>query len=320
MINMFKREIIYIWYYFASQFGQIFWYWVIGMAIGSLVSVFAKDRIQDRFARMNSSRLGLFGIVPASLLGIVNPLGIYGSLPAAAALAGKGMRQDWLAAFLLGSALLNPQLIVYSAALGPKGLAVRVVTCVLCACAAGLLVYFCGTGEPFFAFSGFEPAGSQGSRNNRKNQESQKNPNSREENLLPCFLKDFGHNARATAPYFIKGILVAALFRLYVPHRYIVAFFGAERAGGVLGVLLAAAIGLLIYSCGIGTVPVVRTWLLQGMSIGSAAAFMITCAAVKLTKHEERKVLSGGRKSNLYILFIFVFAFAAGIVTNLLFW
>ena len=43
MGGIIKRELIYIWYYFEVQLSQIFWYWVIGMAVGSLISVFAKD-------------------------------------------------------------------------------------------------------------------------------------------------------------------------------------------------------------------------------------------------------------------------------------
>ena len=35
-----RREFVYLWYYFDLQFRQIFWYWVIGILIGSCISVF----------------------------------------------------------------------------------------------------------------------------------------------------------------------------------------------------------------------------------------------------------------------------------------
>ena len=38
---------IYLWYYFDVQLRQIFWYWVLGMAVGSAVSVFLKKQIHD---------------------------------------------------------------------------------------------------------------------------------------------------------------------------------------------------------------------------------------------------------------------------------
>ena len=67
-----QREFIYIWYYFEIQLRQIFWYWIIGMAIGSLISVFAKDKIHGAFAELQGKELGLLGIIPACILGILS--------------------------------------------------------------------------------------------------------------------------------------------------------------------------------------------------------------------------------------------------------
>ena len=53
-----RRELIYIWYYFDIQLRQIFWYWVAGMAIGSLISVFAKDKIHHLFGSMSGKKWG----------------------------------------------------------------------------------------------------------------------------------------------------------------------------------------------------------------------------------------------------------------------
>lgn len=38
-MEMLQREAIYLWYYFDVQLRQIFWYWVLGMAVGSAVSL-----------------------------------------------------------------------------------------------------------------------------------------------------------------------------------------------------------------------------------------------------------------------------------------
>ncbi len=45
MLETIHREAVYLWYYFSVQFEQIFKYWVLGMLIGSAVSVFLKERI-----------------------------------------------------------------------------------------------------------------------------------------------------------------------------------------------------------------------------------------------------------------------------------
>lgn len=298
LFTVIHREFVYVWYYFDLQLRQILWYWVLGMAIGSLVSVFAKDRIHALFAGMQGKRLGLLGIIPACLLGIASPLCMYGTVPIAASFRKQGMREDWLAAFMMASVLLNPQLIIYSAALGTKALAVRIVSCFLCGCAAGLLVHaFCRKKE-FFNFDGFEERESRDTH----------------PNLLVRYLLNFWRNVKATGLYFLIGILLSALFQRYVPQDLMTDLFGGNQAWGVL---MAATIGVPLYACGGGTIPLLQSWLADGMSLGSAAAFMITGPATKITNLGALKIVMGWKRFALYLLFVIVFAFVSGIAVNL---
>jgi uncharacterized membrane protein YraQ (UPF0718 family) len=94
-----KREFIYFWYYFDIQFRQIAGYWILGMVLGSFISVFGKEKIHSFFAALQGKRIGVLRVVPASLIGIASPLCMYGTIPIAASFAEKGMEEDWLAAF-----------------------------------------------------------------------------------------------------------------------------------------------------------------------------------------------------------------------------
>ena len=293
------REFVYIWYYFELQLRQIFWYWVIGMAIGSLISVFAKDRIHSLFAGLKDKKLGLLGIIPACLLGIASPLCMYGTIPIAASFRRQGMREDWLAAFMMASILLNPQLIIYSVALGSTALAVRIITCFLCGCAAGLLIWLFYRNKEFFNFDGFEERASHDTH----------------PNLVIRYLLNFWRNIKATGLYFLFGILLSALFQRYVPQDVMVNVFGGNEAWGIL---MAATIGVPLYACGGGTIPLLQEWLLSGMSMGSAAAFMITGPATKITNLGALKIAMGWKHFLLYILFVMLFAFLSGIAVNLL--
>ena len=191
-----RRELVYLWYYFDLQLRQIFVYWVIGILIGSAISVFLKERIHGLFRAMSGSKSGILGLIPASLLGIASPLCMYGTIPLAASVARSGMREDWLAAFMMTSILLNPQLILYSAALGPAALTVRIVSCFLCGVVAGVLVRALYKGKEFFDFSGFEEPGSHDT----------------DPNLFLRLLKNIGRNVKATGPMFLLGIALSALF------------------------------------------------------------------------------------------------------------
>lgn len=128
MLEALHREGIYLWYYFSVQLEQIFPYWILGMVLGSVISVFGKQKIHALFESLQGKRFGILGVIPASLLGIASPLCMYGTIPIAASFSEKGMEDDWLAAFMMSSILLNPQLIFYSAALGSKAMAVRILS------------------------------------------------------------------------------------------------------------------------------------------------------------------------------------------------
>ena len=294
-----RREFVYIWYYFEIQFRQICRYWILGMLIGSFISVFAKDRIHRLFAGMRDKKWGIFGIVPACLLGIASPLCMYGTIPIAASFRKQGMREDWLAAFMMASILLNPQLIIYSAALGTTALIVRIVSCFFCGIAAGILVFVFYRDRDFFDFSGFEVKASRDTH----------------PNLLIRYLLNVLRNVRATGLYFIFGILLSALFQRYVPGDLMTKVFGGNEAWGIL---MAATVGVPLYACGGGTIPLLQEWLMSGMSLGSASAFMLTGPATKITNLGALKIVMGMRRFLLYMGFIMLFSLLAGMFVNII--
>ena len=299
MIDLLRREGIYLWYYFSLQFSQIFRYWALGMVLGSAVSVFLKDHIHGAFRSLQGKRLGVWGIIAASALGIASPLCMYGTIPLAAAFSRSGIRDDWLAAFMMSSILLNPQLILYSMALGTTPLAIRIASCFLCGIAAGLLIRFAYQEKAFFNFSGFgEPT----------SRDTDPNP-------LLRFLKNLGRNVKATGPMFLLGVALSALFQRYVPSDLVADLFGDNRG---FGVLMAATIGVPLYACGGGTIPLLQMWLVDGMSMGSAAAFMITGPATKITNLGAVKIVLGTKRFAAYLVFTVLFALLTGWIVDLI--
>ena len=298
MLEVIEREFIYISYYFMVQLRQIFVYWVAGMVIGSLVSVFAKNAIHSLFGGLKDKKMGIWGVIPASLLGTLSPLCMYGTIPIAASFSRQGMQDDWLAAFMMSSILLNPQLMLYSTALGGQALAVRLVTCIFCGILAGLLVHFLWGKKEFFRFDGFAPGPGRDT----------------DPNLFLRFLKNLGRNVRATGPYFLIGVLLSALFQRYVPADAFASLFG-ENEG--FGLLLAATIGVPIYACGGGTIPLLQQWLASGMSMGAAASFMITGPATKITNLGALKIVLGFRHFFLYLVYVMLFSMVSGFIVNL---
>ncbi len=295
MSEILYREFVYLAYYFEIQFTQIAGYYLFGIVSGSLISVFLKKRILSAMEAVGRYSDGFPALVLSSALGIASPLCMYGTIPIAASLAKGGIRHPALASFMMSSILLNPQLIVYSAALGSTALAVRILSCFVCGITAGVVVKL--SGREFFRFSVME-----------ERQDRDSDPR-----LWLRFLKNLGRNVKATGPYFLAGVMLAALFQRYVPAEFISSLFGKDER---FGVLVAATVGVPLYACGGGTIPLLSAWLADGMSMGSAAAFMITGPATKITNLGALKIVLPARKFLLYLVFTALFSLATGLLVN----
>ncbi|SDF32873.1 hypothetical protein SAMN04488589_0365 [Methanolobus vulcani] len=298
MLDILQREFIYIWYYSSVLFNQIAIYWVFGIFLGSVISVFGKDKIHRLFVSIQNKHLGIFGVIPASLLGIASPLCMFGTIPIAASFSQKGMRDDWLAAFMMSSILLNPQLLIYSAALGRTVFSIRLVSCIICGILAGLFVRLFFRDRGFFNFSTLVL------------------PKSRDTdpNMLMRLLKNIWRNIKATGGYFLLGIVLSALFQRYVSTDVFASLFGSQQG---FGVLMAATIGVPLYVCGGGTIPLLLEWLQHGMSLGAAAAFMVTGPATKITNLGAVKIVLGKRQFSIYLAYTIVFAIITGLFIDI---
>jgi uncharacterized protein len=298
LTDILRREGIYLWYYGSIQFEQIFKYWVLGIIVGSVISVFGKTKINALFGLITKKDIGLMGLIPAAFIGIISPLCMYGTIPIAASFSNKGVREDWLAAFMMSSILLNPQLILYSAALGKTMLIIRITASLLCGILAGIMVHCFFKRKSFFNFAGFrEPV----------NHNTDTNPFIR-------LLRSIWRNIRATGLYFIIGIALSAIFQRYVPADKFSMLFGDGNRG--FGLLLAATLGVPLYLCGGGTIPLLMAWLDHGMSMGSATAFMTTGPATKITNLGAVKIVLGMKHFIFYLAFMMVFALLSGFIVN----
>ena len=298
MWEILREQLIYFWYYFDIQIRQIFWYWLLGIVIGSLISIFAKDRIHHLFMKIKDKNIGIIGTFIASILGILSPLCMYGTIPIAASFSKKGMEDDWLAAFMMSSILLNPQLLIYSVALGTNALLIRLNVSIIGGFLAGLLVRICFKDKKFFNFSSFE----------------EKKTKDTDPNMFIILLKNICRNIKATGLYFLLGIVITVLFQMYVPQETFANLFSNKG----FGVLMAATLGVPVYVCGGGTIPLLEEWLHRGMSMGAGTAFMITGPATKITNLGALKIVLGIKHFIYYLVYVMLFALLSGLLVDLI--
>jgi uncharacterized protein len=278
------------------QFARIFPFWMGGLVVGSLISVFARERIARAAALINERKWVAGRLALAAGVGVASPICMYGTIPILASLGRKGAPHYLLASFMVSSILLNPSLLVFSFALGAPLALLRLAVCLGAGMVAGVAVNALFKKAPLFSFERF-------CAHNRRQDAA---PGLRE------YLRELNAGIVRTTPYFLLGIALTALMDRYFPRDWIAAAFGRQG----VGVLFAASLGVPAYICGGGTIPILKFWLGAGMSPGSALAFMVSGPATKLTNLGAVKIILGARNFILYLLFILAFAVAAGLAVD----
>ncbi|MCL2792507.1 MAG: permease [Spirochaetaceae bacterium] len=270
------------------QFQHIGQYWALGLVAGSLVSVFLSEKVAKRMVALASGSFWLLPLCIAAALGIVSPLCMYGTVPIIAAFGRKGVPQHLLAAFMISSILLNPNIFFFTFALGANIALMRLALCFMSGVLAGSLVLLFFRNKALFSLERFAQA---------------------ECKQKKTFFLDLFKAFRITAPYLLIGITLAAWFERYVPPELIAGMFGAKRG---LGVLFATVISIPLYVCGGGTIPLVRAWMHTGMGTGDAMAFLLAGPAVKINNLSAVKMILGGKHFMLYLVYNIVFAILVG--------
>ncbi|RLC98123.1 MAG: permease, partial [Chloroflexi bacterium] len=115
--------------------------------------------------------------------------------------------------------------------------------------------------------------------------------------------------------YFVVGVILAALLQILIPPAWTSSLLGAGRW---YGVLLAGVLGVPLYTCGGGAVPVIAGLLAQGMSPGAALAFFLAGPATRLTSLAALGTLLNRRALIAYTVYVIVGAALVGAALNLI--
>jgi uncharacterized membrane protein YraQ (UPF0718 family) len=279
------------------QFRLTFVFWISGILVGVIISTFLGSRLNKLALNLDSMGKGILALVFAAVIGAVSPICLYGTIPVMAVLSKKGLPHYLLATFMVSSVMINPNLFIFSFVLGVPLALTRLGVSILAGIAAGAIVRCFIKGDEFFNFTAFE---------GRKKR-------SEDISIVKKFFKELNATIVTITPYFFVGIILTALFEKYVPRNILLALFGRNKG---FGVLLAATLGVPVYVCGGGTIPLLNSCINAGMSYGSAIAFMITGPATKLTNLSAVKVILGKRNFVLYIVFVLVFSVFAGLIAD----
>jgi hypothetical protein len=125
------------------------------------------------------------------------------------------------------------------------------------------------------------------------------------------FSSSFWKSLQFVGFYIVVGILLGSVIEVFIPASWILNVLGTESFHSVL---FASLLGVPLYACGGGTVPLVRSLMQSGMGHGAALAFFLVGPATRITPLMAlaavvRPIVLAG-----YILLLMVYALIVGAV------
>ena len=269
-------------------------YLLLGFLVAGVLSAFVSPESVER----HLGRRGFWQITKAALLGVPLPLCSCGVIPVAASLrrhgAGKGATVSFLAS--------TPQtgvdsIMVTYALLGPVFAVFRVVMAFLAGLVGGMVVEAVDRDDTD-AGGGEGPCACHAP--------------GRRGRVAQVFHYGFLTLPRDIGKALVFGLVLAGVLSALIPDDYF-----ADRLGsGFATMLVMMAVGIPLYVCSTGSVPIAFTLMRAGVSPGGALVFLICGPATNAATVTTMWKLLGRRATIVYLLTIAVCALAGGLVLD----
>lgn len=272
-------------------------YIIIGVIIGEVLKLTSWTKLIYK----GVNRSPLVAVIIASLLGMVSPLCTYGTVPVVLQLFKAKVPVSPLITFLSVSAMMNPQVFIYTlGGLGPEMAIVRAVAVLIFGLLLGLLLYRIPQSWIVNPLSITEN-GSEQEILNRVNKQF----------VLIHFMKDVADCLIFVGFYIIIGVLASSVIDVLVPKTWLNAIF---QGNGFVSLLVSALLGVPLYACGGGVIPIVRGFLAGGMGKGEALAFLFVGPATRITPLMALAVILRPMVIVIYVLLVIAYSILIGTI------
>ena len=272
-------------------------YLLLGFFVAGVLSAF----VPVSFIEKHLGKRGIWQIVKASLLGVPIPLCSCSVIPVTASLRRHGATKGAAISFLTST----PQTGVDSIAatwglLGPLfavfRMAVAFITGVICGAAVEALT-------PPADESADECSDDDCPTCNRKSGVNK---------WKQVFVYGFGTLPRDIGRALLIGIIVSGLLGALVPDDFFTRYLHSEW----LSMLAVMALGIPLYVCSTGSIPVALAMIGMGLSPGAALVFMITGPATNAATIATVLQTMGRRTMMIYLVTLAGCSLAAGWLLN----
>ena len=253
------------------------------------------------FIEKHLGKRGLRQIVKASLLGVPIPLCSCSVIPVAASLRRHGATKGATVSFLTST----PQTGVDSIAatwglLGPIFALFRMAVAFL----TGII---CGT-----VVEAFTPLSEESNGGCTDEHCPSCQPESGPKKWKQVFAYGFGTLPRDIGRALLIGIIISGLLGALVPEDFFTRYLSSEW----ISMLAVMALGIPLYVCSTGSIPIALAMIGMGLSPGAALAFLITGPATNAATIATVLQTMGRRAVIIYLLTLSSCSLAAGWILN----
>lgn len=270
-------------------------YLLFGFLMAGLLSVV----VSADFVESHLGRRGFRQVVKAAMLGVPLPLCSCSVVPVAASLRKHGASPGATLSFLVSTPQTGvDSIMVTQALLGPVFVVFRVVTAFVSGLlSGGLLDRVSGVDDASKGAGDACACCAHGPRKSR---------------LQRVFHYGFVVLAREIGRAMLVGMLISGVLTYLVPDN----FFADRLGAGLPAMLMMMVVGIPIYACSSGSVPIAFALMHMGISPGAALVFLVTGPATNAATISTIWRVLGRTASVIYLSSIAACALGAGLLMD----
>ena len=275
-------------------------YLVFGFLFAGIMHIlFSPEKIAKHLGGQN-----LMSVIKASLLGIPLPLCSCGVIPAALTLRKEGASRGAVLSFLISTPTTGVDSIfaTYSL-LGAVFAIYRVAASFIAGVFAGIMANIFAKEEKVVKIS----------KNNGECKmccDIEDHSHTALEKFKAIFTYAFRDLLKDVGKWLILGIAIGGAITYFMPATFVEQYLGS----GLLSIVLMIAIGIPMYVCATGSIPIVAALMFKGMNPGAAFAFLLAGPATNTVTITVVAKYIGRRAVVIYLSSIILTAFALGVL------
>jgi len=270
---------------------------LLGFLMAGFLSVFISPAWMER----HLGGRGLGPVFKSSLFGVPLPLCSCGVIPVAASLRAHGASRSATTAFLLSTPQTGvDSILVTYTLLGPLFAVFRPVAALVTGFVGGGLVQVLDPPRAAAAEEALRPAGEAA------------RPQGAVAKLRAAL--DYGLVTLPAdiARALLVGVVIAGVLSAVIPQDFLARYLG----GGPLSVALMMIVGIPLYVCATGSVPLAASFIFLGATPGAALAFLIAGPATNAATITTVSRVLGRRTAAVYLLTVALSAFGGGLLLD----